>query len=552
MMSDPPSISLAFFAQTDIGLIRTGNEDNFLVLDLSTGKSWTALDETPAEEWRAYEEGPYGTLLAVSDGMGGALAGEVASRLAVETVRDRMLQLQRHAVYSRLPFGERLRVAMEQANGLIHEEGLDNPLHKGLGATFTAVASHHGEAYFAQVGDSRGYLLRQGEIVRVTKDQSLVQQLIDAGQITEQEAETHAYRNVILQALGAHPTVSVEVNTVPLCQDDVLILCSDGLSGKLQDHEIAQIVLESTTYREACRVMVGLANHRGGDDNITVVIARFEGSGLPSPSGGRVFARSLKRGEETPFEIDWSTESGEDAVLPGFPPPPTRAISFEPAPSRAAEHPAAPRVRSPRKDPITAVFSIEEAMDMFDPELRRGEGPEARSGAPPQRPVRRIESTKTAPRARARTSPALIGGAVILCLSILLTALWGTGTLFQNPLSRSFQQQTGERLTLSEAENRREGQFQRLRNRIDQVEQRLNAQPAELTPSRKAIPDWQEKIKSLRSRLDRIRSLPPTEEESLSKSFEEIEQELSQIEGELNRLQGPRTATHSDRDPVRI
>jgi predicted nucleic acid-binding Zn-ribbon protein len=141
---------------------------------------------------------------------------------------------------------------------------------------------------------------------------------------------------------------------------------------------------------------------------------------------------------------------------------------------------------------------------------------------------------------------------VILCLSILLTALWGTGTIFQNPLSLSSQRQTGERLTLSEAENRREGQFQRLRNRIDQVEQRLNAQPSELTPSRKAIPDWQEKIKSLRSRLDRIRSLPPTEEESLSRSFEEIEQELSQLEGELNRLQGPRTATHSDRDPVRI
>lgn len=555
MMSDPSSIILTFFAQTDIGLMRTGNEDNFLVLDLSTGKSWTALDEEPAQEWRAYEEGPYGTLLAVSDGMGGALAGEVASRLAVETVRDRMLQLQRHAVYSRLPFGERLRVAMEQANGLIHEEGLDNPLHKGLGATFTAVASCQGEAYFAQVGDSRGYLLRQGEIVRITKDQSLVQQLIDAGQITEQEAETHAYRNVILQALGAHPTVSVEVNTVTLCQDDVLILCSDGLSGKLQDHEIAQIVLESSTYREACRVMVGLANHRGGDDNITVVIAHFEGSGLPSPPGGRIYPRSLKRGEETPVELDWSVGSGEDAASSGMPPPPTQAIGFGPAPTPAVERPAPPRGRSLRKDPITAVFSIENPIEESAPGTKWQLAGEKRPSQPPRSQMHRIDSINSIKKARggrSRTSPILIGGGMILCLSILLTVLWGTGVLFQNPASRSSRQQAGERLTLSEAESRREGQFQRLRNRIDQVEQRLNSQPSEMSTARKPILEWQEKIKELRRQLDLMRGLSPAEEELFSKSFEEIEQELSQIEGELNRLQGPRTATHSDRDPVRI
>ena len=107
-------------------------------------------------------------------------------------------------------------------------------------------------------------------------------------------------------------------------------------------------------------------------------------------------------------------------------------------------------------------------------------------------------------------------------------------------------------MTLSEAENRREGQFQRLRNRIDQVEQRLNSQPSELSIARKPILEWQEKIKELRRRLDLMRGLSPAEEELFSKSFEEIEQELSQIEGEFNRLQGPRTATHSDRDPIRI
>src|SRR5262249_58019731 len=135
----------------------------------------------------------YGSLLAVSDGMGGALAGEVASRMAVETVRDRMLQLQAHEVYSRLPFHERLRPSIEEANILINGESQTNPAHKGLGATFTAVATLGGQGFFGQVGDSRAYLIRGDKIHRITKDHSLLQQLLDAGQITEDDAETPSY-----------------------------------------------------------------------------------------------------------------------------------------------------------------------------------------------------------------------------------------------------------------------------------------------------------------------------------------------------------------------
>ncbi|HEX9004674.1 MAG TPA: protein phosphatase 2C domain-containing protein, partial [Blastocatellia bacterium] len=239
-MADP-TINLALYAQTDVGMVRSGNEDNFLILDLSSGRSWTANEEEP-QDLLTYTQGYYGTLLAVSDGMGGALAGEVASRIAVETVRDRMLQLQAHEVYGRMPFSERLRLAVEEANSIIHTDGQTNQAHRGLGATFTAVATHGNHVYFAQVGDSRAHLIRQGRIYRVTKDQSLVQQLIDAGQITEEEAETHSYRNVILQALGAHNNVNVEVNAVPLCQLDTLVICSDGLSGKMHADEIARIV----------------------------------------------------------------------------------------------------------------------------------------------------------------------------------------------------------------------------------------------------------------------------------------------------------------------
>ncbi|HEV2664420.1 MAG TPA: protein phosphatase 2C domain-containing protein, partial [Blastocatellia bacterium] len=231
-MAELPTINLALYAQTDVGMVRSGNEDNFLILDLSTGRSWTASEEEP-HDLLTYAQGYYGSLLAVSDGMGGALAGEVASRMAVETVRDRMLQLQAHEVYSRLPFHERLRLSIEEANILINGESQTNPAHKGLGATFTAVATLGNQVFFGQVGDSRAYLIRGNDIVRTTKDQSLVQQLIDAGQITEEEAETHSYRNVILQALGAHNNVNVEVSCLPLCNMDTLVICSDGLSGKI-------------------------------------------------------------------------------------------------------------------------------------------------------------------------------------------------------------------------------------------------------------------------------------------------------------------------------
>ncbi|NBO65090.1 MAG: serine/threonine-protein phosphatase, partial [Acidobacteria bacterium] len=314
-MTESPNIILDFFARTDVGVVRNGNEDNFLVLDLSTGGCITAMDEEPPAVLNT-ALGQYGVLLAVSDGMGGALAGEVASRMAVETVRDLMLRLQTHPVHGLLPFSERLRVAIEQANEVIHRESLSNPLHKGLGATFTAVASSGAEAYFAQVGDSRAYLIRRGRISRITKDQSLVQQLIDNGQITEEEAETHSYRNVILQALGAHPSVRVEMNTLNLCHHDLLVVCSDGLSGKISEQEILQIVGDTPDLQTSCKLLVDLANERGGEDNITVVIARFASRNLPAARVGEVLPQGLARSAATPTVLNWAETS---YIEPGGP-----------------------------------------------------------------------------------------------------------------------------------------------------------------------------------------------------------------------------------------
>ena len=377
-MTDASNISLTLYSQTDVGMVRSGNEDNFLILDLTTGSSWTASD--PANEsLLKFTQGYYGSLLAVSDGMGGALAGEVASRLAVETVRDRMLQLQAHKIYRQLPFHERLRLSIEEANLLINGESVSNPEHKGLGATFTAAAVENNRVFFAQVGDSRAYLIRQGKIIRITKDQSLVQQLIDAGQITEEEAETHSYRNVILQALGAHGNVNVEVNSFKLCANDTLVLCSDGLSGKVRADEIVRMIDAANSLSGACEQLIALANERGGEDNITVLIVKFEGKTLGAPQADAMDLESLQRLPATPTELKWEitseTEPLSDAPIDEIRPGATEPLP-EPPPSHFTQSQGErPRVssefpktgaRRPRTEPITSVFSAEEFEDVKD------------------------------------------------------------------------------------------------------------------------------------------------------------------------------------------
>ncbi|MCS7079564.1 MAG: protein phosphatase 2C domain-containing protein [Chloracidobacterium sp.] len=271
------------YAITDVGVVRPHNEDNFLIVNLSDGQSWTAENQLPDHplvvELRPTD---YGVLLAVSDGMGGALAGEVASHLAVTQVCDSMMRLQKDAKFKRFKFHEHLRFAIERANLFINSQSQRSPEYAGMGATFTGAGLNGTTLYLAQVGDSRAYLFRQGRGIQVTTDQSLVEQLIQSGHITREEAETHPYKNVILQALGALPSVTVTVDSLPVCRDDVLLLCSDGLSGKLNEKDMSDI-LEATDgdLRLACQRMVDLANERGGEDNITVMLLRFTGDGFP-------------------------------------------------------------------------------------------------------------------------------------------------------------------------------------------------------------------------------------------------------------------------------
>lgn len=282
------AFNIALYAKTDTGQVRSGNEDNFLVLNLSTADTWVphATEGEPAPDLTTFTQSHYGSVLAVTDGMGGALAGEVASRLAVECVRDRMLELQASPTYSRIPFHERLRLSIELANAYIHQMSSKRREYAGMGATFTAVGLSGSTAYFAQVGDSRAYLIRSKELRQVTKDQSLVGQLIQAGHLTEEEAASHSYKNVILQALGASPKIDVEIVRMPIREMDILVLCSDGLTNKVRGEEIHEIINQAPSLKEACEDLIALSNERGGEDNITVLIVQFSGGNLSHAGSG--------------------------------------------------------------------------------------------------------------------------------------------------------------------------------------------------------------------------------------------------------------------------
>jgi protein phosphatase len=276
-------------AQTDVGRVRQGNEDNFLVLDLASRASWSGSDglPEPPEGIRRFEVGREGLVLIVSDGMGGALAGDVASRMAVESVREMLTEDDEHKTDDQgasVALVDCLRNATGYANYAIHRKSLEDPRCSGMGATLTAAAVAGEAMDFVQVGDSRAYVIRGDEIKLATKDQSLVQQLVDVGQITEEDAETHMFRNVILQALGAQSDLTPVISRVRLQRGDIMLLCSDGLSGKMRAEEMLQIVAESRgDLVAACDALVKEANRRGGEDNITVVLARFDGQDLAAP-----------------------------------------------------------------------------------------------------------------------------------------------------------------------------------------------------------------------------------------------------------------------------
>ena len=279
-------------AKSDVGRVRRGNEDNYLLIDLATSRTWSGSDgpQSP-DDMRQVSLGQQGLVLVVSDGMGGALAGDVASRMAIEAVRDVLMgnNDNESGCDPDSSLIDCLKHATMQANRAIHYKSLEDSRCSGMGATLTGAAIRGDKLDLVQVGDSRAYVMRGERIRLATKDQSLVQQLVDVGQISEEEAETHMFRNVILQALGAQNELTPATASIQLRQGDMLLLCSDGLSGKLRNEEIRQIVSElHDNLAEACAALVAGANERGGEDNITVVLARFTGDELREPTSDRI------------------------------------------------------------------------------------------------------------------------------------------------------------------------------------------------------------------------------------------------------------------------
>jgi protein phosphatase len=229
------------YAVTDTGRQRRANEDSLLA-------------RSP--------------LFVVADGMGGAQAGEVASRIAVESFQPGLAS----ASHPELELAELAR----SANARIHELSHSNAEQAGMGTTLTAVYIGEEEVAIAHVGDSRAYCLRDGELLRLTDDHSLVDELIRQGRLTPEEAVEHPQRSVITRALGPEGTVEVDTRSFSARAGDVYLLCSDGLTTMLSEEEMLELLLANTALRDAGESLVAAANEAGGRDNITVVLIRLE------------------------------------------------------------------------------------------------------------------------------------------------------------------------------------------------------------------------------------------------------------------------------------
>jgi len=243
---------------TDVGMKRTNNEDNYLINDELN-------------------------LFVCCDGMGGHVGGEFASAIAVNTVEEVLTSLEYRPEDHGLDADdgpveitrEKLRYAVRLAGRRIFEKATEEPEYKGMGTTCLALLMENGNAYLAHVGDSRGYVVRDGVIEQLTEDHSLVNEKIKAGLITPEEAKTHKLKNIITRSLGYMEDVEVDLMVRAVRRDDRFVLCSDGLSGLVETAEIGEAVLDHGP-QEAARKLIELACERGGDDNITVVIARVD------------------------------------------------------------------------------------------------------------------------------------------------------------------------------------------------------------------------------------------------------------------------------------
>lgn len=234
---------------TDIGKVRSVNQDSYYLAD----------DHT---------------LFIVADGMGGHAGGEIASRVCIEEIRSYLLQHIDLAMNDEVQIQHVLADAINAASTRIYEYALENPELKGMGTTATVLFCAHQCGYIGHVGDSRLYILRSGFIYQVSDDHSLVSEQLKAGKITEEEAKNHRLKNIITRSVGYQEREYVDTKAIELVPGDFLILCSDGLHGKVSEKELVAMVSHDDV--DCVNDLIDLANERGGEDNITVVVVKIE------------------------------------------------------------------------------------------------------------------------------------------------------------------------------------------------------------------------------------------------------------------------------------
>lgn len=252
---------ITYGACSHVGMKRDHNEDSYMIY-------------------------PEQHVFVVCDGMGGHASGEVASKLACDEIKQFFemtgkdheatwpFKLDKTSTYDE----NRIAVAVKLANQSVYERSQNDPKCRGMGTTFVGMAfTDEGKAIVAHAGDSRAYLFRKGELKRITIDHSLVEEYIRMGRLTEEEAKNFPQKNIILRALGQQPKLEVEVNTHKPEDGDIYLICSDGLSGMIDDDRMREILRAKGGDLEACsQAMIDAANAAGGLDNVTCVLARWQ------------------------------------------------------------------------------------------------------------------------------------------------------------------------------------------------------------------------------------------------------------------------------------
>jgi serine/threonine protein phosphatase PrpC len=241
-------VRLLHAARTDVGMIRSGNEDNFAV-DLSGGRG----------------------LFIVADGMGGHAAGEVASEMAVQIIELELRGVKNLDDKSAI---EKLKDALRKANRNIHDRTITEVDKQGMGTTASVLLINASRYLIGQVGDSRVYLLREGNLSQLTKDHSYVQEQVDAGFLTPEQARYHPYSNVITRCVGASPDVEPDVYTGDVKMGDLFLVASDGLTGMVDDRRLAMLLLSRVPPERKVETLIREANGRGGLDNITAIVVQ--------------------------------------------------------------------------------------------------------------------------------------------------------------------------------------------------------------------------------------------------------------------------------------